>query len=123
MPAHPQLYKLLLYIIYSYEQDKRNLRLPYLFTKQKYIILAYWKNDDLQQKLEKKFNIRGFVIFDKNDKNEYDKLLFGSPINFIKFVNLIKKGLVIFDSGMFENNNRKYSQFRAGATIWKQLID
>ena len=52
----------------------------------------------------------------------YDKICFGKPFNFNFFVENIKTDIVIFDSGMYQGNNRNYSQFRSSNKFWNKLI-
>lgn len=111
-----------LYIIYSYMNDIRNLLIPELFKRKKYIILQYWKYETLKHKIETKFNKKGFILFEKNKNNVYYKLSIGSNINIETFIKLIKKKDVFFDSGMYQGNIRNYSHFRSSNKIWKKLI-
>ncbi len=76
----------------------------------------------LKYRIENKFNNRGFVIFTKNLYHIYDKCLFGKKITFELFVKMIKNYQIIFDSGMYETNDRNYSQFRANKNIWNSLL-
>jgi len=111
-----------LYIIYSNTKDKRNIYLPELFKKEKYIILQYWDHKYLKKKVENKFNNLGFIIFDKDENGYYNKMLIGERINYNFFINCIKNGSIFFDSGMYQGNKRKYSQFRARFNLWDKLI-
>ena len=111
-----------IYIVYSNNKDTRNIKLPYLFTKQEYIILQYWKKERIKKFVENKFNKNGFVIFEKNNENIYSKMLIGNTIDFKKFINLFKNNKIIFDSGMYQGNKRYYSQFRSNCNIFKELI-
>lgn len=110
------------YIIYSNEKDTRNVFMPQIFKNKKSIILQYWNNENLKSKLENKFNKKGFVMFEKNKDNYYKKMLIGEPINFINFMDMLKNNVVYFDSGMYQGNNRNYSQFRANQNIWNELV-
>jgi hypothetical protein len=111
-----------IYIVYSNKMDKRTIYLPKLFTKQKYIILQYWKKECLKKFIENKFNKNGFVLFEKNNNNEYSKMLIGKTINFESFIELFKNKKIIFDSGMFQGNSRNYSQFRSTYKMFEELI-
>lgn len=111
-----------IYIIYSNKKDKRKINLPKLFIKQKYIILQYWKEDDIKKFIENKFNKNGFIMFEKDNNNKYYKMLIGKTINFELFIQLFKNKKIIFDSGMYEGNSRNYSHFRSNCKIFEELI-
>lgn len=38
------------------------------------------------------------------------------------WINLVLKGIVFFDSGMYQGNKRPYSQWRAGNKFWDSLV-
>ena len=52
----------------------------------------------------------------------YSSLIFGGPLTFEKWINLVKTGEVFFDSGMYEGNSRPYSQWRASNAIWESMV-
>ena len=54
--------------------------------------------------------------------NSFQHIWFGKPFQFEYFIEGIKNKKIIFDSGMYEGNNRKYSQFRGGTSFWEELI-
>jgi len=110
-----------IYIFYNYMKDTRKLDIPDIY-QNKYIILQYWKYSDLKKRLENKFNKNGFVVFEKNIDNQYNKMLICKTIEYITFYNMFKSGKIIFDSGMYQGNNRNYSQFRANWKIIQELI-
>ena len=64
-------------------------------------ILAFWDHNLLKEKVENKFNKKGFIICTKNKDNVYDKMLIGKPINFLMFVDLFKKKKIIRDKESF----------------------
>lgn len=111
-----------LYITYSYSKDQREdykLTFPDYLQKDN-LIIAYWNNDKLKNHIDNKYNKNGFFICIKeNDK--YEKISFGKPFNFEYFIEGIKNGKVIFDSGMYIGNTRNYSHFR-GYSFWNDLI-
>lgn len=111
-----------MYILYSYKKDGRNIYMPDLFKNKPYIILQYWNKDNIKTKIENKYNKKGFIIFEKNKYDIYCKMLIGKTINFRRFIKMLKTGIAIFDSGMYQGNSRNYSQFRATNRIWKKLI-
>lgn len=76
----------------------------------------------LKAKLEDKFNDKGWFTCKTDESGEYDRICFGEPVNFNDWLNLVKEGIVFFDSGMYEGNKRPYSQWRANNKFWDSLI-
>jgi MvaI/BcnI restriction endonuclease family len=87
------------------------------------IMIAIWKHEKLEKNINNKFNVNGFFMCVKNENNVYNKIKFGKPFDFICFIENIKNKNIIFDSGMYEGNNRNYSQFRANKkNFWDLLL-
>ncbi|OON95739.1 MAG: restriction endonuclease [Epulopiscium sp. Nele67-Bin005] len=120
--------------IYCYTQDTRLNKysiVPIAF-QQEDLELARWfgksspsnnKGDKcLKLKLEDKFNDAGWFTIKKDGNGRYKQLCFGEPINFDRWLNLIKEGTVFFDSGMYQGNSRPYSLWRANNKFWDSLI-
>jgi len=82
-------------------------------------ILASYSYD----KVESKFNDKGWFTFIKNSLGQYVSIGFGDPIDYSDWIELVKKGTVFFDSGMYAGNKRPYSQWRASNNYWYDLID
>lgn len=76
----------------------------------------------LKQKLEDKFNDKGWFTCKMNSEGLYEKICFGKPMNYDEWIRLVKEGIVFFDSGMYEGNVRPYSQWRANNNFWDSLI-
>lgn len=120
--------------IYNFDEDKRNDKQNIIpkELQHKKLILATWygksspsnKRSDkcLKSKLEDKFNDKGWFTCKKNKDGVYEKICFGNPMNFDSWISLVKEGIVFFDSGMYESNNRPYSQWRANNNFWDSLI-
>ena len=96
----------------------------------KKILLAKWhsleknnfsKKTSLEVKVNNKFNQRGWFKCVVED-NKYSKIVFGDPINIYEWISLVKKGEIFFDSGMYQGNNRHYSQWRSNNIFWDSLI-
>ena len=105
-------------IFYSCDHDQREQKF-----KGNNILIAIWYKDKLENHINKKFNYKGFFICEKNKDNIYEKISFGKAFNFESFKEYVKNGDIIFDSGMYEGNNRNYSQFRSSYNkFWKKLI-
>jgi len=108
-------------ILYSFDEDKRNFKNDFpQFLKKNNIMISLWKEEKMKNHINKKFNNKGFFICKKID-NKYQKISFGKPFDFNYFIDCIKNKLIIFDSGMYDGNNRNYSQFR-GSNFWNDLI-
>lgn len=121
-------------IQYSYSQDKRNNKeqiVPIPMQKDK-IVLQRWygqssrstnkKDKCLKDKLEDKFNQNGWFTCKTDSSGQYNQICFGKPIDFATWINWVKDGIVFFDCGMYQNNNRPYQQWRANNTHWNSLI-
>jgi hypothetical protein len=113
-------------IYYSYLRDTRELlksKLP-LFLRSDDddgIVIAFWKSDKMRHHINNKFNKRGFFMCKKTAVH-YTTICFGKPFNYDYFIECLKKGTIIFDSGMYEGNSRTYSQFRGVPAFWNELI-
>lgn len=121
-------------VIYSYEHDKRvdkNIIVP----KELHvglIELARWygvkspstsrADKCLKDKLEDKFNDKGWFTCKKDKAGVYQKICFGKPINYDEWIKLVEQGIVFFDSGMYQGNKRPYSEWRANNNLWDSLI-
>lgn len=120
--------------IYCYSKDKRvnkqevvpkELQLENLEIARWYgeISPTQKKNDKcLKAKLEDKFNDKGWFTCKTNKDGLYCKICFGKPMNYDEWIELVKKGIVYFDSGMHQGNPRPYSQWRANNNYWDSLI-
>lgn len=132
--------------IYSYSEDKRtnkNLIVPKKLQIEN-LVIARWYGDStpkgkkgkcIRRKLEDKFNDKGWFTC-KSKGGVYDTICFGRPMNYDEWLTLVKKGIVFFDSGMYDgkvseeekklgkkDNKRPYSQWRANNSYWDSLID
>ena len=120
-------------IYYSYSKDKRpdkSFIVPEALQNEN-IELARWfgiispsqrRNDKcLREKLENKFNQKGWFTCKKED-GIYKYICFGEPINYQTWLALVLQGIVFFDSGMYQGNNRPYQQWRANNSFWDSLI-
>jgi hypothetical protein len=108
-------------IIYSFSNDTRSIKMDFpLFLQQDNIVIALWKSSKMKTHIDNKFNKKGFFICKKIGAT-YEKICFGKAFNFEYFIECIKNKKIIFDSGMYDGNNRNYSQFR-GSYFWNELI-
>jgi hypothetical protein len=111
-------------IVYSYSQDQRhdkNLIVP-LDMQVEYLVLARWDATVLRKKVEDKFNQNGWFKCERNANGVYTEIVFGDPLSFERWIDLVRCGVVFFDSGMYEGNTRNYSQWRANNALWESLI-
>jgi hypothetical protein len=107
---------------YSFSRDSRESKVHFPEYLQKdNILIAIWKSDKLNKNINNKFNKKGFFMCKKTG-NTYTSISFGKPFDADYFIECIKNRKVIFDSGMYQGNNRNYSQFRGGQTFWNDLI-
>ena len=110
--------------IYSYSQDKRenkHLIVPDAL-QQEDLILAIWSAELMKVRVENKFNKKGWFKCQKDEDGKYSQIVFGKPINFDSWIEGVRKGLIFFDSGMFDGNLRPYANWRANNAYWDSLI-
>lgn len=86
------------------------------------LTIARWNKDSISKKLEKKFNQKGWFKCLQDSRGFYTEIVFGNPINYESWIKLVQSGEVFFDSGMYEGNDRPYSQWRANNSLWEKLI-
>ena len=120
--------------LYSYSKDLRKDKSIVVPTalQQENLILAHWYGINspsssrmdkcLKEKLEDKFNDKGWFTCKKDLNGRYDKICFGEPMIYENWIDLVAQGVVFFDSGMYEGNRRPYSQWRANNNYWDKLI-
>lgn len=111
-------------IVYDYSNDPRENKsqlIPNKFQRDN-LILASWSRDWLEPKLINKFSQNGWFKCYQNKNGVYDRIAFGSPMDFDNWLNLVREGVVFFDSGMYVGNSRNYSQWRANNNYWDSLI-
>ena len=121
-------------IRYSFSKDQRSnksLIIPSQLQKDD-IELARWfgmkspsarRSDKcLREKLEDKFNQFGWFTCKKDATGRYSQICFGAPMNYQSWIQLVRKGIVFFDSGMYQGNKRPYSHWRANNSFWDSLI-
>lgn len=110
--------------VYSFSEDKRlnkNDIVPGCLKKDNQII-AQWNRDSIKEKLENKFNQKGWFKCLQNKEGYYTELVFGAPISYGNWIQLVKEGKVYLDSGMYQGNKRPYSNWRADNKLWDSLI-
>lgn len=111
-------------IIYDYANDPRENKAQIVPTElqRDNVILASWSRNWLEPKLTAKFSQNGWFKCYHNSNGTYDRIAFGEPMIFDDWLNLVRQGIVYFDSGMYVGNPRNYSQWRANNNYWDSLI-
>ena len=111
-------------ISYSYSKDLRENRVNLVPKEMRVgnLVLAKWHKVSIQKKLEDKFNQQGWFTCKMDKKGYYQSIHFGKPMNFETWIQLLKDGIVFFDSGMYYGNSRNYSQWRSSTSFWNSLI-
>jgi len=110
--------------LYSYSKDERGGKgtfVPKNMQKDN-LVIAKWNSDMMKKRVEDKFNMLGWFKCLKNQDGIYSQIVFGAPINFDTWIGGVKKGLIFFDSGMYQGNIRPYSQWRADNKYWESLV-
>lgn len=111
-------------ITYSFDKDKRPNKVSIVpkIMQINNLLLARWDAEKIKSRVEDKYNGLGWFKCLKDANGVYNEIVFGAPINFDTWIEGVKKGLIFFDSGMYEGNPRPYSQWRANNTYWDSLI-
>lgn len=111
-------------ISYDYQLDQRpnKTSLIPLALQNGTIILAKWDAASLEQKVESKFNQNGWFKCETDANGIYQEIIFGEPLNYLNWLDLVRSGDVFFDSGMYETNKRPYSMWRANNNLWQSLV-
>lgn len=86
------------------------------------LVLARWDADKLKELVENKFNQSGWFKCKKNAQDIYTSIVFGSPINFLTWLKLVKSKDVFLDSGMNEGTSRNRVSWRSNNSVWDKLI-
>lgn len=110
--------------VYSYSQDKRENKsviIPNIF-KIENLVIAKWEAASIKRKLESKFNSKGWFKCNMDSSGFYSEIVFGDPLNFESWLDMVRSGDVIFDSGMYQGNIRPYSQWRSMNSVWEKMI-
>lgn len=110
--------------IYSYSRDTRPNKddiVPEVYRIEN-LTLAKWSADYMKSRVEDKFNQNGWFKCLKDANGVYSEIVFGEPISFDNWIEYVKTGDVIFDSGMHQGNNRPYASWRSSNAFWNKLI-
>ncbi len=113
-----------IFVYYDYTKDARPNKskiVPKLMQTRN-LVVAQWEALFLKKKLEKKFNMHGWFKCLLNKDMIYTEIVFGAPMSFKNWIKGVRKGIVFFDSGMYQGNLRPYSQWRANNKYWDDLV-
>jgi len=112
---------------YHFSHDKRSNKtdLVPISLQNDGVSLATWHGESIKSKLENKFKEHGWFkcIQESGGHGKYVGIQFGGPIEFEDWIEQVRLGNVYFDSGMYEGNSRKYSQWRASNRFWTSLVE
>ncbi len=110
--------------IYSFSKDQRINKYDLIPSElqREELIIAKWLKDSIKTKVERKFNNKGWFKCFKNAEGIYTHIGFGKPITYSDWIQLVKDGIVFFDSGMYAGNKRPYAQWRANNNYWDSLV-
>lgn len=86
------------------------------------LIIVKWFANGLKKKVDDKFNRNGWFVCKKDSNGYYNAIAFGEPISFDVWIGMVRSGEIFFDSGMYETNNRPYSQWRANNSSLENLF-
>ena len=111
-------------IKYFFEHDQRENKFSLIpdNLQKNNLTLAHWSREKLKDKVESKFNNKGWFKCIKNKDDIYESIVFGDPISFEIWIQFVKSGNVYLDSAMYHGNNRLYSQWRASKSFWDNLV-
>ncbi len=113
--------------VYSYSDDARDNKSE-IVPKELQIedlTICRWDSSgkkSLREKVESKFNQKGWFKCLQDEHGTYNKIVFGAPFTFETFINYFKNGDVYFDCGMYRGNDRNYCQWRSKNSFWDSLI-
>jgi hypothetical protein len=81
-----------------------------------------WPNEKLEKHVNRNFNDKGWFKVFADDSGTCIELVFGKPMDFETWIELVRRGTIYLDSGMYVGNSRPYSNWRASNTFWDSLI-
>ena len=111
-------------IVYNFSQDQRPDKTTVIppNMQQENLVIATWSANVMRERVNTKFNQQGWFICKKDPSGTYNQIVFGAPLSFEAWIEMVKQGVVYFDSGMYEGNDRPYSQWRANNITFDNLI-
>jgi hypothetical protein len=109
---------------YSFSKDHRvnKTKIVPLSMQKNNLMIAEWSAVTMKSRVENKFNNQGWFKCIKDSTGAYSNIIFGNPITFDIWIDGVQKGLIFFDSGMYQGNDRPYSTWRADNKYWDSLV-
>jgi hypothetical protein len=111
-------------IFYSFSKDSRSAKamiMPLEFQVDE-LLIAHWPKAKLEGHVNRKFNDKGWFKVFTDDTGTCVELVFGKPMDFHTWIDLVRQGTIYLDSGMYVGNIRPYSNWRASNAFWDSLI-
>jgi hypothetical protein len=111
-------------IYYSYSRDSRSNKQQIIATEFQVdnLMLAHWPREKLANHVNRKFNDKGWFKVLADESGTCVELVFGKPMNYETWIELVRQGIIYLDSGMYVGNSRPYSNWRASNNLWDSLI-
>ena len=116
-------------IIYSYSHDPRPRKavlVPETFQIDNLLLLK-WNEETITERVENKFGREGWFKCLVDEQDNYNAIMFGGPFHIDRFLQSVRNGNVIFDTGMKERRDdgtdRYRMQWRASNVFWEELSD
>jgi len=111
--------------IYSFSNDARKNKLLIVPKNMQIegLVLAKWDAEKLKNFVENKFNQSGWFKCLKNKQGVYTSIVFGAPVNYKTWLNLVRTKDIFLDSGMNEGTSRNRSEWRSSNSVWEKLIE
>lgn len=111
--------------LYYFSKDQRPNKasiIPVEYQKEG-LVLAKWSHTLMRKRVESKFNQNGwFKCLKDRSTGVYTRIVFGDPITFENWIDFVKSGDIIFDSGLHQGNARPYANWRSNNSFWNKLI-
>jgi len=114
---------------YSFSKDRRPDKselIPEMFQVDNLTIVR-WDSEVIRNKVERKFNRKGWFKCLQDNNGVYNLIEFGGPFNIEKFLKVVREGHVIFDSGMkdvrADGTDRYRSMWRASNSFWDSMVE
>jgi len=111
-------------IYYSFSKDLRPEKatlIPKEFQKEN-LRLAHWTREKLERHVNDKFNDKGWFKVFTDESGTCLELVFGEPMDFSTWIELVRNGTIYLDSGMRVGGSRNRANWRASNTFWDSLI-
>jgi hypothetical protein len=110
--------------LYSFSKDQRADKLnivPERFRKER-LVLVTWECEIMKRRVEDKYNKGGWCKGNKDKNGKYYSISFGEPIDYDSWIEDVKAGKIIFDSGMVQGESRTYSAWRSSNSHWEKRV-